>query len=46
VRLSKTPAHTGERMPEYGEHTDEILGGWLGLGADAIADLRTREIIR
>ena len=41
-------AHGGGRLdsmaPELGAHTDEVLGS-LGYDADAIADLRAREVI-
>ena len=40
LRLSRTPAQPPRRMPEYGEHTDEILGRWLALDAGAIGRLR------
>ena len=41
LRLSGTPASVGQRMPEYGEHTDDVLSVWLSLGAEEIARLRT-----
>jgi crotonobetainyl-CoA:carnitine CoA-transferase CaiB-like acyl-CoA transferase len=44
VRLSRTPHELRLRPPEYGEHTDEILGS-LGLAPAEIADLRSREIV-
>jgi crotonobetainyl-CoA:carnitine CoA-transferase CaiB-like acyl-CoA transferase len=41
-------AHGGGRLdsigPDLGAHTDEVLDA-LGYGAEAIADLRTREIV-
>ena len=43
-RLSSTPGMIRSRAPLLGEHTDEILGG-LGCDGDAIADLRSRNII-
>jgi crotonobetainyl-CoA:carnitine CoA-transferase CaiB-like acyl-CoA transferase len=43
-RMSATPGTIRMRAPLLGEHTDEIMGE-IGYGADAIADLRKREII-
>jgi len=31
--------------PTLGQHNEEVLGGELGLSAEAIADLRERKII-
>jgi CoA:oxalate CoA-transferase len=45
MRLSGTPAEVGEPMPGYGQHTDEILGGWLGMDAGQLADLREQGVI-
>lgn len=45
VHLSATPAEVGEPMPGYGQHTDEVLRGWLGFGADEIAALREQGTI-
>ena len=44
IRMSRTDSKLVVRPPEKGEHTDAILAD-LGLGADEIADLKTREII-
>ena len=40
VRLSETPGRVRTPAPMLGEHTDEVLGRLLGLGADEIAALR------
>ncbi len=45
LRLSATPTQVGPPMPGYGEHTDEILGGWLGLTGDELAELRDEGVI-
>jgi CoA:oxalate CoA-transferase len=45
IHLSKTPARSPERMPGYGEHTDEVLASWLSLEAEEIAGLRGRGAI-
>lgn len=46
MHLSSTPAVVGRRMPEYSEHTVEVLQAWAGLGEDAIRALRERKAIR
>jgi crotonobetainyl-CoA:carnitine CoA-transferase CaiB-like acyl-CoA transferase len=45
VRLSETPADYRIAPPALGQHTDEVLSGLLGLGADELADLRRRGVI-
>ncbi|MCC5952941.1 MAG: CoA transferase [Acidimicrobiia bacterium] len=45
VRMSKVAMGPETRVPWLGEHTDEVLGGELGLGAERLADLRTRGVI-
>jgi crotonobetainyl-CoA:carnitine CoA-transferase CaiB-like acyl-CoA transferase len=40
VRLSETPGRVRSPAPMLGEHTDEVLGGLLELGAQEIAALR------
>ena len=44
VRLSRTPTNMALPPPEYGEHTNEILGD-LGLGPDEVAALREENVI-
>ena len=39
-RLSETPGAPGIAPPSCGEHTDEILADWLGLGPAEITALR------
>lgn len=46
IRLSATPAVVGRPMPGHGEHTEEILRGWLGLSEQRIAELRADGVIR
>jgi CoA:oxalate CoA-transferase len=46
LHLSATPTVVGTPMPEYGGHTDAVLGEWLGLDAGRIAQLRDRGVIR
>jgi crotonobetainyl-CoA:carnitine CoA-transferase CaiB-like acyl-CoA transferase len=45
VRLSETPANYRISPPLLGEHTEEVLGEVLGLGAEEIAGLRERGIV-
>lgn len=40
VKLSETPGAVREPAPVLGQHTDEVLSTWLGLGKGEIADLR------
>jgi crotonobetainyl-CoA:carnitine CoA-transferase CaiB-like acyl-CoA transferase len=45
IRLSATPVEYRIPPPMLGEHTDAVLASLLGLSADAIAELRAREIL-
>ena len=45
VRFSATPVEYNMSPPMLGQHTDEILGEWLGYSAEAIADLRESGVI-
>jgi crotonobetainyl-CoA:carnitine CoA-transferase CaiB-like acyl-CoA transferase len=40
LKLSDTPASYRRPPPILGQHTDEVLGGELGLSADELAKLR------
>jgi succinate--hydroxymethylglutarate CoA-transferase len=44
-RMNDTPPSIRRAPPLLGEHTDEILGGELGLSAERIAQLRAEKII-
>jgi len=44
VKLSRTPASIYVSAPDAGEHSDTVLTE-LGLSADEIADLRSRDVI-
>jgi formyl-CoA transferase len=45
VRLSAMTADADEPVPRLGQHTDEVLQSELGLGADELSALRTRQVI-
>jgi crotonobetainyl-CoA:carnitine CoA-transferase CaiB-like acyl-CoA transferase len=45
VKLAGTPASIRRPPPALGQHTEEILGQELGLGAERIAELRERKAI-
>lgn len=45
VRLSETPADYRMAPPTLGQHTDEVLGTRLGLGASRLAELRDKGVI-
>jgi crotonobetainyl-CoA:carnitine CoA-transferase CaiB-like acyl-CoA transferase len=45
VRIDGTKLPEHRRGPEFGEHTDEILG-WAGYGPEEIARLRERNAVR
>ncbi len=44
-RLSRTPGELRRPAPLLGEHTDEILGGMLGLAPDEIEELRRTQVL-
>jgi CoA:oxalate CoA-transferase len=44
VKMSKTPGRVGP-VPTPGQHTDEVLGGLLGLDAAKLAALRQAKVI-
>jgi crotonobetainyl-CoA:carnitine CoA-transferase CaiB-like acyl-CoA transferase len=41
IKLSESPATIRRPAPRLGEHTDQVLGEWLALPADRIAELRS-----
>jgi crotonobetainyl-CoA:carnitine CoA-transferase CaiB-like acyl-CoA transferase len=45
VRLSETPADYRLAPPALGQHTDQVLQDWLGLGPDERSGLRGKNII-
>ena len=45
LRFSDTPDPEVRVEPELGEHTDVVLGEWLGLGDERIAALRKDGVV-
>jgi len=45
LKLSATPVRTDLPPPLLGQHTDEVLGGLLGLTADDLAALRAQGVV-
>lgn len=45
LRFSASPVSYRLAPPLTGEHTDEVLQGWLGLDADRLARLRDKNVI-
>lgn len=45
IKLSEAPAPADRRGPWLGEHTDEVLGGMLGIDDERLAALRAEGII-
>jgi crotonobetainyl-CoA:carnitine CoA-transferase CaiB-like acyl-CoA transferase len=46
IHLSKTPAAIHDDAPALAQHTDEVLGGLLGLAAAELSDLRARGVVK
>lgn len=46
IHLSKTPASIREDAPAIGQHTDEVLGGILGLSKPELGELRAQGVIK
>lgn len=44
-RLSDTPGRTDRGGPDLGEHTDEVLGSYLGMNKDELSTLRAEDVI-
>jgi CoA:oxalate CoA-transferase len=45
IKLSATPGSLQGRAPRLGEHTEEVLAGWLHLSADEVAHLRKDGVV-
>lgn len=46
IHLSQTPASIRADAPSIGQHTDEVLGGLLGLTAAELSDLREQGVVK
>jgi crotonobetainyl-CoA:carnitine CoA-transferase CaiB-like acyl-CoA transferase len=46
IHLSKTPVSIHDDAPAIGQHTDEVLGGILGLSGMELGELRTQGAIK
>jgi formyl-CoA transferase len=46
IHLSKTPPSIRDDAPVIGQHTDEVLGGQLGLTQGELADLRAQGVVK
>ena len=45
IKMSDTPPEYRRAPPTLGQHTDEVLGEMLGLGADEVAALRDDGVV-
>jgi formyl-CoA transferase len=45
VKFSATPASVRRPPPLLGEHSAQVLSSWLGMSADAIAELKQKGVI-
>jgi crotonobetainyl-CoA:carnitine CoA-transferase CaiB-like acyl-CoA transferase len=46
IHMSKTPASIHDDSPALGQHTNDVLGGILGLSDAELNDLRTQSIVK
>ena len=46
IHMSKTPASIRDDAPLLGQHTDEVLGGILGLSADPLTQLHAEGVVK
>jgi len=46
IHLSKTPTAIHHDAPAIGQHTDEVIGGELGLSSQELADLRAEGVVK
>jgi len=46
IHMSKTPASIRTDSPAIGQHTDEVLGGILGLSTVELAELRAQGAVK
>jgi len=46
IHMSKTPASIRDDSPAIGQHTDNVLGGVLGLSAAELSALRAEGVVK
>ena len=46
IHMSKTPTVIHNDAPALGQHTDEVLGGILGLSSPELTSLRAKNVIK
>ena len=46
IHLSRTPTAIHHDAPTIGQHTDEVIGGELGLSSQELADLRAEGVVK
>jgi len=46
IHMSQTPASIRSDSPSIGQHTDEVLGGLLGLGEKELGDLHAQGVVK
>ena len=46
IHMSKTPASIRDDSPAIGQHTDDVLGGVLGLSAGELSALRAEGVVK
>jgi crotonobetainyl-CoA:carnitine CoA-transferase CaiB-like acyl-CoA transferase len=46
IHLSKTPTSIHHDAPAIGQHTDDVLGGLLGLTSAELRDLRAQGVVK
>jgi formyl-CoA transferase len=46
IHMSKTPASIRTDSPALGQHTDEVLGGVLGMTAAELGELRAQGVVK
>lgn len=45
IRMSESPVQYRNPPPTLGEHTEEVLNGWLAMGQSEVADLRLKRVV-
>ena len=45
LRMSQSPVSYRRPPPMLGEHTEEVLGEYLGIGKDEVAGLKERGVV-